>query len=215
MRSEALKVALRRLVEALWPELAHRTHLPHKARVVAVRSEPGVAGPPGSVRYSVDLEPLTVDGKPDPSRPLLRDVPLDVPWIGGGRGVYALPEVGALVRVAYYEGNPAYPYVDGVLSEGKAVVQVRPGEYLVQKDADTWVRLEPDGEIEAQAAPGVVLRLKPEGTVELLGAAVVRVDAPRVELAGGGPAVARVGDLVQVGSAIGQIITGSSRVVSG
>ncbi len=105
--------------------------------------------------------------------------------------------------------------MDGVLSEGKAVVQVRPGEYLVQKDADTWVRLEPDGEIEAQAAPGVVLRLKPEGTVELLGAAVVRVDAPRVELAGGGPAVARVGDLVQVGSAIGQIITGSSRVVSG
>lgn len=215
MRSDALKTALRRLVEALWPELAHRTHLPHKARVVAVRSEPGVAGPPGSVRYSVDLEPLTVDGQPDPSRPLLRDVPLDVPWIGGGRGVYALPEVGAIVRVAYYEGNPAYPYVDGVLSEGKAVAQVRPGEYLVQKDADTWVRLKPDGEIEAQAAPGVVLRLKPDGTVELFGTAVVRVDAPRVELAGGGPPVARVGDTVVCPAGTGTIVSGSSKVFSG
>lgn len=215
MRSDALKTALRRLVEALWPELAHRTHLPHKARVVAVRSGAGVAGPPGSPRYSVDLEPLTVDGQPDPSRPLLRDVPLDVPWIGGGRGVYALPEVGAIVRVAYYEGNPAYPYVDGVLSEGKAVVQVEPGEYLVQKDAGTWVRLKPDGEIEVQAAPGVVLRLKPDGTVELFGTAVVRVDAPRVELAGGGPPVARVGDTVVCPAGTGTIVSGSSKVFSG
>lgn len=215
MRSDALKTALRRLVEALWPELAHRTHLPHKARVVAVRSGAGVAGPPGSPRYSVDLEPLTVDGKPDPSRPLLRDVPLDVPWIGGGRGVYALPEVGAIVRVAYYEGNPAYPYVDGVLSEGKAVVQVEPGEYLIQQDTDTWVRLKPDGEIEVQAAPGVVLRLKPDGTVELFGTAVVRVDAPRVELAGGGPPVARVGDTVVCPAGTGTIVSGSSKVFSG
>ena len=215
MRADGLKGAIRRLVEAFWPELHHRTHTPHKARVVKVRSKPGVAGPPGECLYSVDLEPLTVDGQPDPTRPFLEDVPLDVPWIGGGRGVYALPEVGAIVRVAYYEGNPAYPYVDGVLSEGKAVVRVEPGEYLVQKDADTWVRLKPDGEIEVQAAPGVVFRLKPDGTVELLGTAVVRVDAPRVELAGGGPPVARVGDPVQVGAAIGVIIGGSSKVFSG
>ncbi|KHG65831.1 hypothetical protein QT17_04595 [Thermus sp. 2.9] len=217
MRSDALKTALRRLVEALWPELAHRTHLPHKARVLRVHSQAGVAGPPGEVRYSVDVEPLTPEGKPDPTRPPeIRDVPLDVPWMGReGRGVYALPEPGTLVRIAYYDGNPAYPYVDGVLSEGKAVVQVEPGEYLVQKDTDTWVRLKPDGEIEVQAAPGVVLRLKPDGTVELLGTAVVRVDAPRVELAGGGPPVARVGDPVQVGSAVGQIIGGSAKVYSG
>lgn len=215
MTAKALHAALRRLVEALWPELASRTHLPHKARVVAVRSEAGVAGPPGPVRYSVDLEPLTPDGRPDPTRPLLKDVPLDVPWMGKGRGVYALPQVGALVRVAYYDGNPAYPYVDGVLSEGLAVVRVEEGEYLVQKDPDTWVRLRPDGEVHAQAAPGVHLRLKPDGTVELYGTAVVRVDAPRVELAGGGPPVARVGDLVQVGPSVGQIITGSAKVYSG
>lgn len=217
MRAEGLRGAIRRLVEALWPELGHRTHLPHKARVVKVNSLGGVAGPPGETRYSVDVEPLTPDGKPDPSRPeLIKDVPLDVPWMGrGGRGVYALPEPGTLVRVAYYDGNPAYPYVDGILSEGRAVAQVAPGEYLVRQDGDTWVRLKPDGEIEAHAAPGVLLRLKPDGTVELIGTTLVRVDAPRVELAGGGPPVARVGDMVQAGPYIGQIISGSGKVFSG
>lgn len=212
MRVESLREALRRLVEALWPELGHRTHLPHKARVLRVRSRAGVAGPPGEVGYSVDVEPLTPEGRPDPRRPReIRDVPLDVPWAGQGRGVYGLPEPGTLVRIAYYEGNPAYPYVDGILSEGRQVPAVAPGEYLVQRDGDTWVRLKPDGEIEAQAAPGVLLRLRPDGTVELRGTAVVRVDAPRIELAGGGPPVARVGDPV-VG---GVIAAGSGKVFAG
>jgi hypothetical protein len=105
--------------------------------------------------------------------------------------------------------------VDGVLSEGRSLPQVEPGEYLVQRDPDTWVRLRPDGEIHVQAAPGVHLRLRPDGAVELYGTAVVRVDAPRVELAGGGPPVARVGDPVRVGSAVGQIIGGSAKVYSG
>lgn len=164
MRADGLKVAIRRLVEALWPELAHRTHLPHKARVVKVNSKSGVAGPPGETLYSVDVEPLTPDGKPDPRRPeVIKDVPLDVPWMGAGRGVYALPEPGTIVRIAYYDGNPAYPYVDGIVGEGKRVVEVRPGEWLLQKDADTWIRIHPDGAVEAQAAPGVRLLLHPDG----------------------------------------------------
>lgn len=216
MRAEGLREAIRRLVEALWPELGHRTHLPHKARVVKVHSLAGVAGPPGETRYSVDVEPLTPDGQPDPTRPeLIKDVPLDVPWMGPGRGVYALPAPGTIVRIAYYNGNPAYPYVDGVVGEGQRVVEVRPGEWLVQKDEDTWIRIHPDGAIEAQAAPGVCLLLHPDGVVELEGTSVVKVNAPRVELAGGGPPVARVGDLVQVGPAIGQIISGSGKVFAG
>lgn len=216
MRAEGLRGAIRRLVEALWPELAHRTHLPHKARVVKVNSKSGVAGPPGETLYSVDVEPLTPDGKPDPRRPeVIKDVPLDVPWMGAGRGVYALPEPGTIVRIAYYDGNPAYPYVDGIVGEGKRVVEVRPGEWLLQKDADTWIRIHPDGAVEAQAAPGVRLLLHPDGVVELEGTSVVKVNAPRVELAGGGPPVARVGDMVQAGPYIGQIISGSGKVFSG
>lgn len=215
MRSEAITQALRRMVETFFPELSGRYHLPHKGRVVAVRSSAGTAGPPGSPLYSVDVEPLRPDGSPDPARPLLKDVPLDVPWVGNGRGVYALPEVGAIVRIAYYDGNPAFPYVDGILSQGKVVVRVEPGEYLVHQDGDTWVRIRPDGTVEVQARGGVRLRLGSDGTVDLEGTAVVRVNAPRVELAGGGPPVARVGDPVQVGSAVGFIIGGSSKVFAG
>lgn len=216
MRAERLREAIRRLVEFLWPELGHRTHVPFKARVVRVHSQAGVAGPPDETRYSVDVAPLTPDGRPDPTRPeIIRDVPLDVPWIGPERGVYALPEPGSIVRVAFYNGNPAYPYVDGLVGEGQRVVQVRPGEWLVQQNPNTWLRIHPDGSVEAQAAPGVRLRLQPDGLVELEGTTLVRVNAPRVELAGGGPPVARVGDLVQVGASVGRIITGSGKVFSG
>lgn len=211
---KGLQLALKRLIEAFWPELSSRTHLPHKARVTALRSSAGRAGPPGECRYSVDVEPLTPDLKPDPSRPPLRDVPLDLPWVGPSRGVYALPKVGAIVRIAYYEGNPAYPYVDGILSEGEEVVEVEVGEFMVRQ-GDTWLKIRPDGEIWAKSKGGAELRLKADGSVALLGASVIEIDAPQIVLAGGGPPIARVGDQVQVGSAIGQIISGSPKVVSG
>jgi len=204
MNAGTLRQALRQLVETLWPELSSRTHLPHKGRVVALRSTAGVAGPPGECRYSVDVEPLTPDGQPDLARGLLRDVPLDVPWIGQTRGVYALPEVGALVRVAYYDGNPAYPYIDGLLAEARKLPHVAPGELLIQQDANTYIRIAPDGQVFVKSN------------------ADVHVDGAQVILAGGGPPVARVGDQIRVsgvqpGTAtiIGEIITGSPRTQSG
>jgi hypothetical protein len=64
--------------------------------------------------------------------------------------------------------------------------------------------------------PGGRVRLDDEASLTLIeDPALVRVDAPRVELAGSGPPVARVGDPVQVGSAVGTIISGSSKVFAG
>jgi hypothetical protein len=70
--------------------------------------------------------------------------------------------------------------------------------------------------VEIRTAGGRRVRLDDEAGVTLIqDPALVQVDAPRVELAGGGPPVARVGDPVQVGSAVGQIIGGSGKVYSG
>ncbi len=70
--------------------------------------------------------------------------------------------------------------------------------------------------VEVRTAGGRRVRLDDEaGETLIQDPAVVRVDAPQVVLAGGGPPVARVGDQVQVGSAIGTIISGSSKVFAG
>jgi len=106
-------------------------------------------------------------------------------------GAYVKVRAGGRVLLGFEEADPT-----------------RPVAYLWEAGAVAVV--------EVRTAGGRRVRLDDEAGVTLIqDPALVRVDAPRVELAGGGPPVARVGDPVQVGSAVGQIIGGSAKVYSG
>ncbi|MDR7615631.1 MAG: hypothetical protein QN206_12525 [Armatimonadota bacterium] len=84
----------------------------------------------------------------------------------------------------------------------------RPAAYLWQTGSLAVVEVRTEG--------GRVVRLDDEqGRTRVVDPALVEIDAPLIRLAGGGPPVARVGDLVQVGAAVGQIISGSGKVFSG
>lgn len=84
----------------------------------------------------------------------------------------------------------------------------RPAAYLWQSGSLAVVEVRTEG--------GRVVRLDDEGgRTRVVDPALVEIDAPTIRLAGDGPPVARVGDPVQVGSAIGQIIGGSGKVFSG
>lgn len=197
MKQEELMKGLRGIMRTLFPELAAGTHLPHKARVIAVH---GVAGAVradglGSRRYSLDVEPLTPDGEPDPDRPPLLDVPLEVSWAGPGRGVFALPETGATVRVCYYGGSAAHPYIDGIVPDGFSVPAVQAGEYLIHHSPAVRISVQPGGEIQIVS----------DQEVRVQSSQKVVVDAPRVELAGDAAGVARLNDEVEV-----QVLMGSS-----
>lgn len=273
MKQEDLMRAMGNLIRRMFPELGEGTHLAHKGRVVALHGEAGEVRRDGlgTRRYSVDVEPLTPDGEPDDTRPTLLDVALDVPWTGPARGVFGLPAVGALVRVCYYGGSAAHPYVDGVIADGQSVPAVRDGELLVQHRPGTDVRFDPDGRLlvtltedaglggeleidllstrqdranvrltatDVKAGANLDLTLTaPSGgnlTVTLSGEATVtakkdvrvtsqtgdvHVSAPagKVHVAGGGSALARQGDDVQVDvrTGLGKIITGSAKADCG
>lgn len=206
MNADTIRQALLNLLHSLFPELRDRTHLPHKARVLAVHGEAGPLSPDGPRRYSVDVQPLHPDGTDDDSRAPIHDVPLEVAWTGPeGRGVYGLPDVGSIVLIGYIGGSPSYPYVDRVLADGHDVPDLAPGEYLIRQQG------------------GVTIRIAPDGTVEITSTVKIVVDAPEVEIAGGGPAVGRVGDEVEVyvlsgssaGTWKGKITQGSPKVTSG
>ena len=201
MNQEELMRGLGNIVRKLFPELAERTHLPAKARVLAVRGEAGEVRVDGlgSRRYSVDVEPLTPDGDPDPERPTLLDVPLEVPWTGPGRGVFALPAVGSIVRVCFYGGSAAHPYIDGIVPDGFEVPAVAENEYLIRQ------------------SPEVRLRITDAGDIQLLtNAKVYLADLD-------GRPIAREGDQVEVvvasgssaGVWTGTIKTGSDKVFAG
>lgn len=147
MKQEDLSNVFRNLMKSLFPELGSGTHLPHKARVLGIRGSGGMvkADGTGERRYSLDVEPLTPDGEPDFTRPVLNDVPLEVFWTGADRGVLALPAVGSIVRVCYYGGSSAHPYIDGIVPDGWSVPGVQDGQLLVQHRPGTSVSFEPDG----------------------------------------------------------------------
>lgn len=203
--------ALRRLIREALPELLG-FHVSIRARVVAVHEEAGRIEE-GRRRYSVDVQPLRPDGSDDENAPVIPDVEIPTIWAGPDRGIFALPEVGAIVRVAWDYGDPAHPYVHSVLGYGFDAPEHPLGALVIQHSPGCHVIIDPDRTVRV-ATPGVV---RVESAVR------VEVTAPKVVLAGGGRAVARVGDRVQVrvgagssaGTWDGEIVEGSDMVEAG
>lgn len=140
--TQELATTLKTVIKELFPELSGY-NFPLKARVIKVNEAGGAVNAMRKV-YSVDVQPLKPDGSDDEKNPAIPDVEIPVLWAASQRGFFCLPEVGAVVRIAYYYNDPAYPYVDAVLAEGYDVPQHALGSLIIQqKDG---VRIEIDKE---------------------------------------------------------------------
>lgn len=217
MTGDEMLKRFRRMILQLFPELAG-THLPIKGKVTAVYGDAGKVGiKNGARRYSVDVQPLHPDGETDKSRPKLKDVPLDVPWSGDKRGVFGLPKVGAIVRVGFYSGSSAHPYIDGILPDGSSVPAVEEGQYLIQlndqmsflldkggvtikvKDAGANVKVEAAGDVDVKADMNVKVVAGMSANVEAGTNATVKA-AINATVEGGVKAIVKA-PLVDVGAA--------------
>lgn len=150
---EILNIFRTIVLEAV-PELRRMAH-PVKGRVVAVRNTGGVMGSPDR-HYTVDVQVLGPDGSDDAGLPVLPGVELSPFWAGPGRGVFALPPVGALVRVGFYEGDPSRPFVDAVLGDGFEAPATVDGRLTLLAGS---VRVEIDqgtGDVEIHTASGTI-----------------------------------------------------------
>lgn len=212
MESSRLMRLLRKTIETLFPWMAGPHHMVVLARVVKVHVAGGKMDEFGA-RYSVDVQPLAPDGSDDSNAPIVPDVELPVLWAGPDRGIYCLPEVGSIVRLGYYYHDPAQPYIDAVTGRGFSCPDHPVGSLIIQHSSGCRIEIDPDK----------VIRVITPEAVEVKAGKKAVVDAPVVELAGGGPPVARVGDPVQVevgagssaGTWQGVITGGSERVNSG
>lgn len=163
-----LKQALERLLRGMFPGvMGYRG--PIRARVVAVhegRGRMSLLEP----RYSVDVQPLTPDLDDDLDQPVIPDVELPIPWAGPGRGVWCLPAVGAIVRVAFYGGDPNAPYVEAPLGYGYDAEGEPQGRFAVRA-GDTHIVIEPNGEVEIRGGQVRVqgAHVLVEGTTEVRG----------------------------------------------
>jgi len=73
--------------------------------------------------YSADVQLLELDrhGNFKDSDVVIPDVPILSIGLGNNRGIFFLPEPGAIVKVSFLYGSLDYPVIDGVLPYGKEV----------------------------------------------------------------------------------------------
>jgi phage baseplate assembly protein gpV len=128
--SRELKVMFRKLFLAIFPEF-NGYHYPIRAKVLKVHETAGTINDANHY-YSVDVQPLKPDGSVDAETPVIPDVEIPVIWAGANRGIFCLPVVGAIVRVAYYYNDPAHPFVDAVLGNGFACPAHEVGSLIIQ-----------------------------------------------------------------------------------
>jgi phage baseplate assembly protein gpV len=188
--------SLRSLIYEFFPYLKNNTHLKFKAKVIKVNSTAGTPNLDGTGEryYSVDIQPLNLDGSENKKKAIIKDVPLDVTWVGSNRGIFSLPKVNTIVRVAYYEANQGYPYIDGILSDNQALPQVLEDELLIQHSSGNWVKFKANGDLEFKTSQKINLNATGDVTVK---GNKVTVDSSNIEL-GGTNRLARLGDTVDV-----------------
>ena len=121
-----------------------------RARVVKASNADGGKAGLLHPRYSVDVQPLLRDGEDDSAWPVLPAVELPVLWGGSGRGVFALPAVGTIVRLGSYYNDPSQPYVDAVLAYGGQVPAHEQGEMLIAQSDSVRVVIKADGKVRVE-----------------------------------------------------------------
>lgn len=69
-------------------------------------------------------------------------VPLPVNMAGAHRGVYGLPDVGALVELGLISGMPSRPVIRYVLAQPQMMPVLAVGDVLISKDEKNSYRID-------------------------------------------------------------------------
>lgn len=159
-------------------------------------------------------------------RPVLTAwMPLGSPAAGNGWGIQVAPFGGASFenptageQVIIGVFDRSYGTVSALMMTWNSAVippdvSLQAGEMITQHISGSLLKFNADGSVSLTTNTDLDVTVGGDLNANVTGTA--NIDAPTIVLAGGGPAVARVGDSVTVGSQMGTIISGSSKVSSG
>lgn len=153
MNAGELTEAITRIVREQFPQLARGLLVARLARITAVAVASGAASTNLSPGVTVDCQPIRSDGADDADWPLVTGVRVAIPWAGAGRGVFALPAVGALVRLSWLWGSAEAPIADPYTAEGFHLPAGLSAD-LVIRVGTAEIRVTESGALRLAAAPG-------------------------------------------------------------
>ena len=211
----AIKETFKALMRECFPELGGY-QFPIKAKVMKVHESGGKVDD-FNKRYSVDVQPLKMDGTIDENMPEIPDIPIDIQWAGPNRGVLALPEVGAVVRVGFYYWDASCPYVDGILADGYSVPAHPLGSYLIQQKDGVFIKIDPKGNIELETSKEIRLKagsskvtLEPSGSAKIDASKDISLTSGKAQMT-----LKASGDIDMANGALGILPDGTIRIANG
>jgi len=158
-----IEQAIKRIVKRLFPALANGAHPSQLARIEKVHAIEEAGESTGSKPlYCVDLQLLNESGAGDTEVPILEMVPLPVNMAGAHRGIYGLPDVGALVELGFILGMPSRPVIRYVLAQSQVMPFLAVGDVLISKDENNSYRIDSNSNIkeECQAVAERIAKAK-------------------------------------------------------
>ena len=116
----------------------------------------------------MDVQLLKPDGSDEEQAPVIPDVEIPTWWAGPDRGIFCLPVVGAIVRVAWDYGDPACP-----LHRFDAWLWLRRpahllGALVIQHSKDCFVTIDPETNIIVQHDPETKVVIDKERNIAVL-----------------------------------------------
>ena len=150
---------IRKLVELAMPNLRHYYRMTKKAKVVATYASNG--------EYFVDVQPLRNDETVDANEPVVPRVAIPVLWGGPDRGVVCPPVVGVLCDLAYYDGDPNYPYVSNIRwGGGMNAPKAELNEFVIQLEPGVEIRIDKEKQVGTLTPQNVNTKAGKNWTVE-------------------------------------------------
>jgi phage baseplate assembly protein gpV len=147
-------------------------------------------------------------------------IPVGTAAAGDSYGIHFAPQVNDQVMVHFLEGVHDTGVIGMRLySDQDPPLPVPAGELWMVQSSGSLLKFHNDGSVECASNADLTVTVGGDLTATVSGdmeadvSGTATIKAPTVNLGDtGGPAVARVGDTVQVGSQTGTIVTGSSKV---
>ncbi len=146
-----IEQAIKRIVKRLSPTFTSGVHPSQLARIEKVHAiEEAGESTESNPLYCVDLQVLTESGAEDTEVPVLEMVPLPVNMAGSHRGVYGLPDVGALVELGFILGMPSRPVIRYILAQSQVVPYLAADDVLISKDEENSYRIDSHNNIKEE-----------------------------------------------------------------
>lgn len=121
---------VKRACDRLYPGIGYYDRVVY-ARVVGVFYSSGRVTE-GAKLWSVDVEILGPDLKPDTRRARIKDVPVDPLEVSDdGRALFPVLFEGTVLRLGWMYGNRAFPYIASITAEGMRLPEGSSGQLSV------------------------------------------------------------------------------------